>query len=751
MSNEPIDLLAALVSRLNETERGEYEAICAATAGGKGKDLQQRFFKLCHSHLEPLGQRDAGVLFGQFKRRQKPVIVSQDGQPLDKFWEGLPYPLGLKVRDWQSAAKRIAEGETEPQYPFMMCAMAGVMVRLAALVAVRAYVDSGGRDVRCNRLVVEALRKPADGTWLKLAQELLKQAAVRDAHELAAQLQRALGRKVKLTDAMRSRLTGKGRNEPWQALHSLVEFRNKLIHGERPDEVRLAKVETMLEVAVRGFDFLLGWRLLVRDNEVDWELTGPVPRPRKVRADFELEAGRPTLLRREGEPSPISLSPLLRFSPKADGTPEVELNELYFINAADRERLSYIGYRVSKAADGKQLGAYEEFKALMARLPAPELPPEPRLDFSSLADFHRRLFVGRADVMAELAEQVAARSSPAVAIKAVAGAGKSALIARLYAAHAGHHEGKERWVFHFCEPVQNHNNSVVMLRSLIAQVCDHFGIDRKPWLHENLDKLKDQRLPGLLAKASGLLDNGGRLVLAIDALDEGFGGGGECIPSVLPAFLPDGVVLLLTWRVDEQGANSRVEGELRRFPENFLRPLTTANPLRGLDRKDVVKFLEVLAKAARVDPACKDGVEAVWKAARSSFTSDPPSADPFYLRLLADGVFSGHTRLDRAETFPNSLDELFEEMWMNLPKDRGFLLHRMLVTLALMQDYANDELLAELYTRRNPEQPLTADDVASLRLSAGKLLIFDGDRFRLFHERFRRFLVGEQPDPLADV
>ena len=150
MSNEPIDLLAALVSRLNETERGEYEAICAATAGGKGKDLQQRFFKLCHSHLEPLGQRDAGVLFGQFKRRQKPVIVSQDGQPLDKFWEGLPYPLGLKVRDWQSAAKRIAEGETEPQYPFMMCAMAGVMVRLAALVAVRAYVDSGGARIFGN-------------------------------------------------------------------------------------------------------------------------------------------------------------------------------------------------------------------------------------------------------------------------------------------------------------------------------------------------------------------------------------------------------------------------------------------------------------------------------------------------------------------------------------------------------------------------------------------------------------------------
>ena len=47
----------------------------------------------------------------------------------------------------------------------------------------------------------------------------------------------------------------------------------------------------------------------------------------------------------------------------------------------------------------------------------------------ALREFHAQHFVARADLLAGLAEQVAARSSPALPIKAVAGAGKSALIA----------------------------------------------------------------------------------------------------------------------------------------------------------------------------------------------------------------------------------------------------------------------------------------------------------------------------------
>ena len=56
--------------------------------------------------------------------------------------------------------------------------------------------------------------------------------------------------------------------------------------------------------------------------------------------------------------------------------------------------------------------------------------------------------------------------------------------------------------------------------------------------------------------------------------------------------------------------------------------------------------------------------------------------------------------------------------------------------------------LEELVYRLNAFLP---DDIAAVRIKAGKLLIYDGDRYGLFHDRFRVFLVGEQKDPVAEA
>ena len=109
-------------------------------------------------------------------------------------------------------------------------------------------------------------------------------------------------------------------------------------------------------------------------------------------------------------------------------------------------------------------------------------------------------------------------------------------------------------------------------------------------------------------------------------------------------------------------------------------------------------------------------------------------------------------RLDRAETVPSSLDDAFEEQWMGLPADREFLCHRVLLTLGIMREYGDDELFASLFNRERPtDDRLTPDDVAAVRVRAGKLLVYDGDRYGLFHDRFRRFLVGERKDPIAEA
>ena len=175
--------------------------------------------------------------------------------------------------------------------------------------------------------------------------------------------------------------------------------------------------------------------------------------------------------------------------------------------------------------------------------------------------------------------------------------------------------------------------------------------------------------------------------------------------------------------------------------------LEHANPLKGLTAADVRTFLE-LANGGEAPP--ESTYEATWTAASRDL--DGKGADPFYLRFLLDASEKSLVTLSRAETIPESLDDAFEQMWISLPKDHSFLVHRMLLTLGIMRDFGDDELFAELFNRQNlTPEPISDQDIAALRIKTGKLLIYDGDRYTLFHDRFRTFLVGEQKDPIAEA
>ena len=115
-----------------------------------------------------------------------------------------------------------------------------------------------------------------------------------------------------------------------------------------------------------------------------------------------------------------------------------------------------------------------------------------------------------------------------------------------------------------------------------------------------------------------------------------------------------------------------------------------------------------------------------------------------------DGLEKKQYFLSRPESIPKSLNGAFELMWLSLPSDRDFLAHRLLVTLGIMRDLGNDELFAELFTRQYGEV-YSDEDIATIRRPIGKLLAYDGDRYGLFHDRFRVFLVGEQKDPIAEA
>ena len=757
--------LEAFVEALTPDEHAAWERIIAALADPSTERaaVTGAWFALANPVVARLGRGNAGWLYGAARRAHAPARRDASRVPLTELARSLPYPLGFKLDGLLRAQQRREEGEPEAQFPFELCALMGLLVRVSALVGVQAYVATGGKDAGVNHRIAEAIQRPSDGKWLELAHGLVKDLK---------------GRELAWLDRVGAALDGKPAVDPavkkaagaskkvMGHLSDLVSFRNKLLHGEPLDDADLDRAWAQLCIVVRGFSWLADYHLAVRHADTCWILNGAVPQPG---ADIpDLADAEPTLVGKTDADDRLSLSPLLRFRPgEGEADVDVDFDELFFLNAGTLERLSYIGYRAGRHLDGRTLGSYEAFKAFLAQIPTPPIPKDPRIDFGDLAAQHSQLFVGRSELLAELTDRVASAEDQYVLVKALAGMGKTAVMASLLQADRNRQADAvdtasaadgllrdgDRWVFHFCQPTDGRNSPTVALRSLIAQVCDHFGFDREPWLSQDLDKLKDELFPPLLAKASDALEGDARLVVVIDALDEGIGADKESVPSCIPGGTYDGVVFLLSYRVDDEGQNSRVEKQLRHLAPERLATATHADPLQGLQRDDVARFLGKLQAAYATPAPHADTESATWTAAtQDAVEGRSAGADPFYLRFVADGVQQHTIRLDRAETIPTSLDDAFEEQWMGLPTDKDFLCHRVLLTLAILREYGEDALFSELFNRDLPDdQQLTPEDVALVRRKAGKLLVYDGDRYGLFHDRFKRFLVGEQKDPIAEA
>jgi hypothetical protein len=689
--------------------------------------------------------------------------------------EQLPYPLGLKLQAVRAGARDRADEAGAAELPFAIAAFSGLALRLAALVALHAYVRNGATDNEINHFVVDKLRTPADGTWHELVRKL-RAKVQRDPH--AALVYAWFDHDAQIpvrggdweapgwcvSPRLRQWLEGRPVKAPAKlptvdkTLEELVAFRNKLVHGEVPDDELLDTALLRVEAVARGAaSALAGATLQVRDGQQAWRVMGHVPQP-LASVPVDLEDQVPTLVF-QNELPPLPLAPLLRFVPGA-ASDVVAIDELFFVNAAALDRLQYVGFRRGAQADGKALGTYDAFKAFWQRIPVTPSPRDPLLRFDDLADFHAQLFVGRGEVLDEIGAQLVVADQPGryLELRALAGMGKSAILAMLYARQLPKLAGRTvpgapvgvpgdgAWVFHFCAQTEGREHALVALRSVMAQLCDAAAIDRSKWLSNELKELKEERLPGLLAEVARKC---GTVVVVLDALDESVGADEEALGGCLPEVLPEGVTVLLSWRVDRQGKAPRIDRQLARLPASVRVPLLTANPLAGLAQEHVGRFLERVCETQGLTRGAPETTAAaVWQAA----TTDSDGADPFYLRFVAEAVRDGRVDLERAETVPASLEDAFEGQWLALPRERNFLAQRALLLLGILREYGDDDLLAELISR-DPDYggPVTAQDIAITRQSLGKLLVYDSERYGLFHDRFRRFLVGEQKDPIAEA
>lgn len=650
----------------------------------------------------------------------------------------LPYPLAMALQTLLADAERRECGAHLPQFPFQLTAVMGLLVRLTAVIAIQSYVQlANASDARINQRVVTALRAPTDGTWLEVAVALLDRVAGRDDAPLAQRTAAALRNK---SGAPRA-------GTVIVVLRKLIAYRNRLLHGETVSAADTSRAYDLLLTAVQGYGFLASYTMLANHNDQVWQLTGALPYLSSADIDrnrLKLPDSAPCLCHRDNDEAPLSLAPLLVFRP-GDAESPVTFDELFFLNAGVAERLDYIAYRYTRQVEGRALGTYDAFRSFLQRLPAPVLARDPKIDFNDLVAYHDRLFVGRLAVQDEIASFIATRPASYGTLSAQGGMGKTAIMARLYSRHGVKKSGEtrlgDRWAFHFCMPLEDRDNAVVALRSLIAQVCEQTELSAVAYLSNDFESLRE-RFAQLLADTSALLAAGERLVLVIDALDESLAAShGQYLPKAFPAELPESVVMLISYRVGADGVNALVERSLSHIPKASRYALSTASPLAGLTRDDVCAYLGLTAPGVAIPEAT---VDAICTAAQR----DGEGVDPFYLQVVSQGIAQGRIQVQRPETVPTSLDEAFDDLWLELPGNRDYLVHRLLCTLAIMQDYGDDVMFADLFSRALPigAEQLTPMEVASLRAQAGKLLVYRGDRYGLMHARLRNYLIGTQAD-----
>ncbi len=691
---------------------------------------------LAHAGGDPAA---VGPLIGEFWGRQ--AVPGSSLRRTAEAWPDvralvtqLPYPLGGRYRSFLAAWDARDSGPDDAfaaRLPWDLCAVVGIVLRLDAAMAIAAYIHGvGGTDAALNRMVLDRLRAPSDGAWLELTQRLTK--ACREASRLPH---------LDWIHACLRRRTGiRGASSVREALEQLVAFRNRLVHGDEITDGDVRGAVVRLEAVVACHDHLARLEVRARVGDRVWSLVGQRVAAVHVAQSDGPDDGEVALIVPDGSAPPLPLSPLLHFRP-GDPDDPIGFDELFFLNAGALERLRYVAYRFPGELDGALLGGYEEFRRLVARLPAPPIAVDPRLDDAELVAFHERTFVGRDDVIEGIDRFIAERPAAYGIVRARAGFGKTALLAHLYSRRA---EG-DRWAFHFCATREGRDSPVVALRSLVAQVCDAFDLPRDEWLTTDLDELRE-RLVGLLNAASARLSGDERLVIAVDALDEGIPASGVSVPAALPAALPERVVGLLTMRVGLDGRNQRVRDELAHMPDGAFLPLPGANPLAGLERRHVAVLLERTIGADV--PVPTESLDAVWDAATRDTTD---GAEPVYVRFLVEEAEARRVDLRRPESIPTSLDELLQSRWMTLPTDHGFFIHRLLGLLAVMPGLGDDELFADLLSS-GEERRLTPEDVAIRRRAAAKLLLYDAERYTLHHDRLRQFLIGRfRPREVASM
>jgi hypothetical protein len=744
--------LENLAALLSSEESQEFEDLQRLALQGEPRRALSASLKqliqavLGRHHLE---NKLIGPLMGEFwraipssdtKKHSAPVTLddrlSNEVKSLRGLADSLPYPLSYKWNEFLLEFEKFEKGYGSSNFPFLLASLNGLALRMIAFVAVSEYVASGASDAWANESIVPGLRHPSDGTWKQLFEVVWR---VHKKGHVSLPLTRSLGealrRKYKLPGSKKG-------SHSLQLMNGLIALRNQLLHGSRSFATDELKVFCLhICCLYRAMEVMGGWKWVLEAEKgrtncmggvLVWELSDSYP----------LHGVAPGVVRvsvNDGEDA-VSLWPFLVYS-------EALPDDLYCLNGWHDEGVEFLSYRYARHFQYDEVGVQRhELLAYMRRIPVAPIPADVRFDFSEQTSAHAAHFVGRRRVLRHVMDFLMDRTRPYGMIKAYAGMGKTALLSVL---HQRFLQGDD-WphdvfpVWHFCSATEGQNHPVWFLRSMIAQIDGLLGRDQQEY-PTHLDMLREdfrERLVCLQQECQGK-----HVVLIVDALDEALerSFGSSLIPALLPTIeeCGDVVSVLVSYRVDQTHHNELVE---RLLPVDIRAAwdIPGCCPLSGLSYAEVEELFHQL----QLDIPLSEGtLEAIWhtSATRSGRREVDGTADPFVLRFLVDACLDGVIAPNHPETVPESLGALFDQFWNELPTKHDYFVHRLLGLLAVMKDVGGDDFFAGLFSMQEGHlggESLSLHDVAERRLTINKMLVFSGDRYRLFHDRFRAYVLS---------
>ena len=723
------------INSLNKNDRIEFDYLISLLEddGSNPKEIRSNVAKLLMSILS---RSDQNNLIGQLMSQFNEIYFSKSDQLKQISDENLvkllPYPLSAKINEIIKSKTNLDQGINQPQFGYQICSVLGLYLRFLGVLLINVYANRiDKKNIKVNNLIVKTIRAPSDGSWLSLIRELLKFLNKENNDKNLLLLKNNLEKKI--TNSNNKKYT------IYMILEDLVSFRNKLVHGEKVDQNFITqKFQDIINV-FKNLTFLLSWKIFVRVNKRVFHISGSLPKEINDKFYNDLPDKEICLIIDGDVKKYISLYPLLHFNISSN---EMDINELFFLNSGSVNKLNYISYKTSSEIDGKTIGTYDEFQTFLSNsIPTPNLPPDPKINFDDLILEKNNLFVGRENIQKEFTNYVNKSSTNYGVIKALAGQGKTALMCRLISEN----KNINHCIYHFCMSQDSRDRPEVMLRSLIAQLCEIFKLNITDWLSENLKDLKENLFPNLLSQIGRGLKNK-KILIFIDALDESNRDIEKSIGKVIPRISIKNIKFIISYRVETDNKNIFVEKTLDHLQDLKILSFKTANPMKGLTNNNIKEFLNKIFDGQTSE---KIFLDFVWECSQNEQKN---GADPFYLNFFYESVKENKIILNRTETVPKNISQAFDNIWLNLPKGNDFLIHKILCLLALMFDYGDDQMMTEYFNNQKEykENSLSPTEIAIARASIGKLLIYDGDKYKLFHDRLKFFLVGNQPDPLKE-